>query len=200
MSAPLPLLPRLAACRQGATLVEFALIAPVLLMLLMGLFDMGHNIYTKTLLEGAVQKAARNSSIEGAPAGGDAIDEAVTKAVRTVSPNAELNFSRQAYTNFSDVSQPEDFTDIDKDGRCADGEPFEDVNGNGEWDADRGIDGFGGARDAVLYTVRIEYPRLFPIANLIGLPPTFTTETSTVLRNQPYGAQDEVEAAIRNCP
>jgi Flp pilus assembly pilin Flp len=194
-----PLLRRLAACNRGATLVEFAMIAPVLLMLIMGVFDMGHNIYTKTLLEGAVQKAARDSSIEGSSVKASQIDAAVTAAVRHVSPNAELSFSRQAYTNFSEVSQPEDFTDIDKDGKCAGGEPFEDVNGNGDWDADRGIDGFGGARDAVLYTVRIEYPRLFPIANLIGLPPTFTTESVTVLRNQPFGAQ-EVEVTIKNCP
>lgn len=199
-AAPLPLLRRIAVCRDGATMVEFALLAPVLLMLLMGLFDMGHNIYTKTLLEGAVQKAARDSSIESASGREAAIDAAVTRAVRHVSPAAQLSFSRKAYADFSDVSRPEDFTDIDKDGNCADGEPFEDANGNGEWDSDRGVMGFGGARDAVLYRVTIEYPRLFPIANMIGLPPTFTTEAVTVLRNQPFGEQEETEPLVGNCP
>jgi hypothetical protein len=196
---PSPFLKRVVSCRRGAALVEFALLTPVLLIMLMGIFDMGFNIYTKTLLEGAVQKAARASTIEGASTRDAEIDKAVTLAVRQVSPQAQLSFERQAYTNFSEVSQPEDFTDIDKDGICADGEPFEDVNGNGTWDADRGIDGFGGARDAVLYTVSIEYPRMFPIANLIGLPPHFTTEAVTVLRNQPYGDQD-AEQTVGNCP
>lgn len=190
---------RIRACDRGATLVEFAMLSPVLLVLLMGIFDMGHSVYTKTLLEGAVQKAARNSSIEGAGDNASAIDQAVTKAVKTVSPQASLSFSRRAYTDFGDVSQPEDFTDIDNDGACAEGEPFEDVNGNGVWDFDRGIDGFGGARDAVLYTVTIEYPRLFPVAGLIGLPPTFKTEAVSVLRNQPFGDQ-EIEVAVGNCP
>lgn len=197
---PLALLRRIATCRKGATLVEFAMIAPVLLMLIMGLFDMGHNIYTKTLLEGAVQKAARDSTIESASARADAIDAAVIEAVREVAPTAELSFKRKAYTNFSDVARPEDFTDVDKNGKCSDGEPFEDVNGNGEWDSDRGADGLGGARDAVLYTVRIESPRLFPIANMIGLPTTFTTEAVTVLRNQPFGEQEIPEPTVGNCP
>jgi hypothetical protein len=181
-------------------MVEFAMVAPVLLMLIMGLFDMGHNIYTKTLLEGAVQKAARDSSIESASARADEIDAAVARAVKHIAPNAKLSFSRKAYTNFSEVSRPEDFTDVDKDGKCAGGEPFEDVNGNGEWDSDRGAAGFGGARDAVLYTVTIESPRLFPIANMIGLPPTFSTEAVTVLRNQPYGDRQETEVTVGHCP
>ena len=192
------LLRRLTSDRKGATLVEFAMVAPVLLMLLMGMFDLGYNIYTKTLLEGAVQQAARDSTIEGASSGDSGIDAAVTEAVRAITPQAKLSFNRQAYTNFSDVSEPEDFTDVNGDGICSDGEPFEDVNGNDSWDADRGIDGFGGARDAVLYTVSVEYPRLFPVANLIGLSPTFTTESVTVLRNQPFGMQ-ETEAVVLYC-
>jgi Flp pilus assembly protein TadG len=167
-------------------------------MLLMGMFDMGYNIYTKTLLEGAVQAAARDSTIEGASGSQSDIDAAVTKAVHAITPQANLSFKRQAYTNFSDVSEPEDFTDVNNDGVCTDGEPFEDVNGNGMWDSDRGIDGFGGARDAVLYTVSVEYPRLFPVANLIGLSPNFTTESVTVLRNQPFGAQ-EVDVTVQYC-
>lgn len=189
---------RLVRAADGTTMVEFALLAPVLLMLLMGMFDMGYNIYTKTLLEGAVQQAARNSTIEGADVNSTAIDDAVTTAVKRITPNATLTFSRQAYTNFSDVSQPEDFTDVNGDGTCADGEPFEDVNGNGTWDTDRGIDGFGGARDAVLFTVTVEYPRAFPIANLIGLSPNFRTQAVTVLRNQPFGEQ-ETSTKVGNC-
>ncbi len=51
---------------QGAAIVEFALVAPVLIMMLLGLFDLGYNTYTSAILQGAIAKAARNSSIEGA--------------------------------------------------------------------------------------------------------------------------------------
>ena len=196
---PMHLLRRLAAAEGGAALVEFALLSPVLLMLLMGIFDMGYNIYASVLLNGSIQEAARNSTLESASAKADAIDKIVTDAVRGISPDAVITFQRKSYTSFSDVSEPEDFTDVNGDGMCDDGEPFEDVNANGTWDADRGIDGMGGARDAVLYTVTVRYPRAFPIANLIGLPPYFETRAQTVLRNQPFGLQQQAKVTVKNC-
>jgi hypothetical protein len=97
------------------------------------------------------------------------------------------------------VHQPEDFSDVDSDGVCDNGEPFEDVNGNDTWDADRGADGMGGARDAVLYTATLSYPRAFPLMGLLGFDNTVTARARTVLRNQPYGNQD-VTVAIGHCP
>lgn len=191
----LSLLPRDA---RGATMVEFALLAPVLLTLLLGIFDLGFNVYTTTQLEGAIQKAARDSSIEGAGTLEAAIDAKVRAAVHDVVPNAKVTFARRSYATFGDVSRPEDFTDVNKDGLCNDGEPFEDANGNGSWDEDRGRAGFGGARDAVLYTVDVSYPRVFPVAKLIGLPPVQTTQAVTVLRNQPYGQQAS-DSIVKNC-
>lgn len=191
-------LTRLARDEEGATLVEFAMLSPVLLTLLLGLFDLGYNIYTKTQLEGAIQKAARDSTIEGAAGREAIIDARVKAAVHDISPQATVAFSRRAYSNFSDVSQPEDFTDVNSDGLCNDGEPYEDANGNGKWDSDRGSVGFGGARDAVLYTVSVSYPRAFPVSTLIGLDPVQTTQSTTVLRNQPYSQQPEA-SLVQNC-
>jgi Flp pilus assembly pilin Flp len=180
---------RLGREQRGVTMVEFALIAPALLAVLLGVFDIGFNLYVTSVLDGATQKAARDSTIEGAETQGLAIDDAVKKAVHNVIPSATLTFDRRAYRDYSDVHQPEDFTDVDGDGACDNGEPFEDVNGNGVWDTDRGADDMGGARDAVLYTVTVSYPRVFPLMHLLGLPGTVTNQTQTVLRNQPYGNQ-----------
>jgi Flp pilus assembly pilin Flp len=190
---------RLAGDLRGATVIEFALIAPVLLMLLMGMFDMGYNYYTQSQLQGAVQKAARDATLQSAASNASDIDAHVASAVREIVPNAALTFSRRAYSSFSDVHRAEDFTDIDKDGACDNGEPFEDANGNGSWDQDRGSDGGGGARDAVLYVVGVSYPRAFGAAQFVGLPANVTTEAVTVLRNQPWDAQT-VHATISNCP
>jgi Flp pilus assembly protein TadG len=191
---------RLAADNAGVSAVEFALIAPVLLMMVLGIFDLGHNMYTTSMLQGAIQQAARNSTIEGAAGNAAALDGLVTDAVRAISPNATLQFGRTAYTNFSDVGQAEDFTDSDNDDVCNNGEPYEDSNGNGQWDTDQGIAGQGGARDAVLYQVTVSYPRLFPIARLIpGQTDTFTMQSQTVLRNQPYGLQSSDSPATGNC-
>ncbi len=179
---------------RGATLVEFALVAPVLLLTLLGLFEMGYNYYIQAQLQGAIQKAARDSTIETAMGKTSEIDDRVANAVHMIVPGAKVGFSRTSYTNFADLSEPEDFTDIDGNGTCSDGEPFEDANANGTWDQDRGKLGQGGARDAVLYVVSVSYRRMFGVARLIGFPEMFTTEATTVVRNQPFG--DQTIAAV----
>ena len=181
---------RLHTVARGAAAVEFAMVAPALLLTIMGIFDVGYNIYANTMVQGAIQHAARDSTIEGSDLRLDQIDARVARAVHNVVPRATVAFSRKAYANFSDVSRPEDFTDSDANGRCDNGEPFEDANRNGSWDNDRGGSGRGGARDAVLYSVTVTYARGFPMASLIGLPDMVTTEAATVLRNQPYKLQD----------
>ena len=49
---------------EAATIVEFAFVAPVLILLVMGTLDIGHSIYTRSVLEGEIQKAARASTME----------------------------------------------------------------------------------------------------------------------------------------
>lgn len=184
--------------QTGATAVEFAMIAPVLLIMLMGIYDVGYQLYAGAVLQGAIQKAGRDSTIEGAASGTTAIDQVVTDQVKRVVPNGTLIFTRKAYVTFSSVGKPEDFTDTNGNGTCDNNEPFEDVNGNKAWDTDRGKTGQGGAKDAVLYTVTITYPRPLAIGGLLGFSQNVTIKTETVLRNQPYGIQEQAKM-IKKC-
>lgn len=188
---------RLALMRdqRGAAAVEFAVVAPVMLMTIYGMFDMGHAQYTRALLEGAVEKASRSATIEGVTV--TSIDARVSALVRQIAPGAILTFKRTTYTDFSDIARPEDFDDINKDGTCNDDEPYEDANGNGSYDLDRGKNGNGGARDAILYQVTVRYKRILPIGRLIGQSDTVTMNATTVLRNQPFGIQAFLET--KNC-
>lgn len=188
--------------QHGATLVEFALILPALLVLVLGIFDLSYNVYTNEMLQGAIQRGARDSTLEGAAANEKAIDDLVASEVHAVAANATLTFERASYASFSQVGRPEDYTDVNANNQCDAGEPFEDANGNGTWDKDPGQTGFGGARDAVLYTVTVSYPRLMPVDLVIpGMNPNFALRSSTVLRNQPYGVQaGNTAPAVGNCP
>ena len=172
----------------GVAVVEFALILPVFTVALLGVLELGHTMYTNAMLTGAIQKAARDSTIEGSSVEATrlAIDKRVKTAVQIVASNATVSFKRTAFENYADIGRPEDFTDVNKDGICNNGETFEDANRNGVWDADRGRDGGGGARDAVLYQVTVQYPRLLALPQIAGLSPKVTMSTETVLRNQPY--------------
>lgn len=189
------------ADQRGMSAVEFAMIAPVLMIAVMGLMDLGHTMYTNSLLQGAIQKAARDSTIEGAASNTGTLDARVTTMVRNLAPNATLTFQRTNYSSFSEVAAPEDFSDdMVVNGRCDGGEAFEDANGNGVWDADRGVGGVGGARDAVLYSVTVSYTRVFPVARLLGQSNTNTMTANTVLRNQPYSQTAARPVQSLNCP
>ena len=73
---------RLARDTRGAAAIEFAMCAPVLLIGMMGVFDMGHNMYSASVIQGAIQKVARDSTIEGAEGQGAALDARVSQVVR----------------------------------------------------------------------------------------------------------------------
>ncbi|WP_298466564.1 TadE/TadG family type IV pilus assembly protein [uncultured Erythrobacter sp.] len=191
---------RLRRDESGATLTEFGLVAPILILMLMGIFDMAHSQYTAAQINGAMQKAGRDLTLESAGSQQGTIDQRVIDQVKTVVPNnATVTLEKLSHFDFSDVGEAEDFTDNNGDLICNDGEPFEDSNGNGQWDANRGSSGVGGARDAVLYKATVEWPRLFPVAGLIGMSDNMTLTSSTVLRNQPYDQQNRV-IEVGNCP
>jgi hypothetical protein len=176
---------------KGATLVEFGFVGPVLIVLIMGIFDMAHTQYTNALINGALQKAGRDLTLETAGMQQAAIDELVRQQVLNVAPKtATVTFEKLSHLDFRDIGESEEFDDINNDGICNNGELFVDANGNGQWDANRGRQGIGGARDAVVYTAVVTYPRLFPMYGLVGMPDTVTLRASTVLRNQPFDSQD----------
>lgn len=179
-----------ALCRNtaGATAVEFAMILPVLLTLVLGGFELGLAQYMRSVLEGAMQQAGRNSSLQSGVSSQGQIDAYVRSQVQAVFPGATVEFARSNYTTFSDVSAPEDFTDGNANGRYDSGECFVDQNGNRRWDADRGATGLGGANDVVLYTATVTYASTLPVRGL-GLSPVQTLTSSTTLRNQPYSSQ-----------
>lgn len=185
--------------RSGAALTEFGLVAPVLMVMLMGIFDMAHTQYTSALMNGAMQKAGRDLTLESAGANQDTIDATVIDQVKNVVPkSANVELEKLSHFDFTDIGEAEDFEDENGNLICDNNEVYVDANGNGSWDANRGSEGIGGARDAVLYTATVTYDRLFPMYGLIGMSNTVTLEASTVLRNQPYDEQDR-STATGNC-
>jgi len=192
-------LSRLGRNNDGATLTEFAFVAPILILMIMGVFDMAHSQYTTALMNGAIQKAGRDLTLESAGSSESTIDAKVISEVRIVVPeSATVTLEKLSHFDFEDIGEAEEYTDNNGDGACNDNEPFVDSNGNGQWDANRGETGIGGARDAVLYTAVVKYPRLFPMYGLAGLPQDVELRASTVLRNQPYDQQD-ITVNTGNC-
>lgn len=177
---------RLRHDRRGATIIEFAIISPVMMLLMMGFGDLAYQVYAQSILSGAIQQAARASGIEAASA--STIDDQVKTMVLRVAPAATFVSSRKSYDTFSKV-KPEPFTDTNGNGVRNAGECFTDVNGNGAWDADPGRTGQGGASAVTLYTVTVTYPHIFPVARLFGWSASQTISATTLMKNQPYATQ-----------
>jgi len=192
------LLHRLLRTRRGATLPEFAIVLVPFLVLIMGSLDLGYQGYLRATVTGALEKAARKATV------GDRTQAEVvtliTNEVRGVlprsvrsDPNAVV-VTPLSYYNFSAVGGGERITgDTAPIGVYNSTDCYEDRNGNGRYDATGGGgDNLGTADDIVYYTVTANVPRLFPIWRSIGWTDTVTASARTLIRNQPFGAQQVV--------
>lgn len=179
---------------RGTTIVEFAIVSPVMILMMMGLGDLGYQVYAQSILNGAMQKAGRDSAIQGGANNTTALDAKVTAMVKNIAKNATITFTRKSYSTFS-VIKPEPFTDTNGNGVRDPGECYTDINGNNQWDADPGNNGQGGANDVTVYTATVTYPHLFPVTGFFGWPATQTIVASTLLKNQPYASQTVVTPA-----
>jgi len=187
----------LARDERGSTLLEFGLIAPTFLILLLGCANLGQMLYGKVLLNGAIEAAARSSSTETRDT--TAADTMVRKIVGPILPGASYTISRFSYYDYTDVGRMEKFTDGNGNGTCDNGEPYINENGTGGWDNVR-RSGQGGADDVVVYKVVAQYSPLFKIPLMPGQWQQITLTSQTVKKNQPFATQANYSTLTGNCP
>ena len=193
---------------RGAALVEFAVVAPAMLLAMLGTTSLAYRQYDIVMLQGALQEASRDGTLEsGGAAGADAALDALVRTnfqrVNTQLPNSAFTFTRRNFRNFTAAGQLEPSTG--PGGRCAPPAggttyTYVDINNTSTWD-DGAVNGQGGAQDVVLYTVTVSYPAVFPVPGVTSLNGTQTLTANTVLRNQPYNNQAaRTSGPTRNCP
>jgi len=185
------LLRRLRRDRGGATIIEFALITPLLLTVILGFCEVAYQAYVQTVLTGAMQRAGRNSTIQGngSTNATDAIDAVVIGRVKSVAKIVAWKPTRKSYAQFGQIA-PEPFEDNNTNNKFdAASECFTDVNGNKKWDTDHGTSGQGSANDVVFYQMDVTYQRLLPVSRLIGLAQQVPITATTILKNQPWQNQ-----------
>ncbi|MFA9200717.1 MAG: TadE/TadG family type IV pilus assembly protein [Cypionkella sp.] len=192
-----PALTRLPADAAGVTIVEFALVAPVFLLMLMGMLDFGQMIYGKTILSGAVEAAARSSSLEGGDTA--AADALVVDRVKHVLPGVQIVSTRTSYYDFADIGRSEQWNDANGNGSCDNGEAFTDENSDGDWDREIGVTGNGAANDVVMYSVRATYAPVFKIPFMPAMWNTRTLNSTAIRKNQPYATQQAYSSTAGTC-
>lgn len=182
---------------EGLTIVEFAIVAPVFLLLMMGSLDIGHMVYAQSVLNGAVQSAARDASLEGSSTS-DA-DARVLAQVENVMPDVTLTTSRKSYYDFADIERPEQWNDANDDATCNNGEAYVDENRNGRWDSDIGQSGNGGANDVVIYTVEATYTPIVKVPFMDRAYGQRTLSSNAIRKNQPFATQTSYSSEAGTC-
>lgn len=176
--------------RRGVTAVEFALLATPLLWMICGTIEIGHTMFARAALEGAVVEAARTAtaSLESSETARDAaMRQSITDMMgqfRTA-PGTAVTITTTVYRDFASVT-PENFTDKNGNGSWDAGEDFIDRNGNGKWDPAIPVAGtMGGPGDVVAYTATFPKQMLFgSLTTWFGVGSSTTLSATTVVRNE----------------
>src|SRR5690606_15971856 len=124
---------RLRRDTRGATVVEFAIVAPVMGMVLLGAFDVAHTLYMRGVLQGVLQKVARDSTLEDSTNANvqTTLDNKIKAQVAAIANNGTVAISRRYYRTFATAAaaRAETFTDssagVFRNGVCDNGEPYE---------------------------------------------------------------------------
>jgi Flp pilus assembly protein TadG len=176
--------------RSGVTAVEFGVILPGMLTLICGSLEIGHMIFARVVLEGAVVEAARvaTASLETAEDDRDRIMRAKITDMMKAFPTAKdkaITIETKVFKDFSTV-RPEVFDDANRNGTREATEAFIDRNENGKWDPSTPITGkLGGAGAVVSYSANYPKSILFGfLAGPLGLGTSFNLKATTVVRNE----------------
>ncbi|QCN98344.1 pilus assembly protein (plasmid) [Azospirillum argentinense] len=174
----------------GVTVVEFAIGAPIVLLIAVIVIEVSFMLAVRVALDIGTREAARAGLTGAPPPAGSTRDQQLRKIMVSttfgfVDP-AKLTVSLLAYQDAGSVGKPEPFSDIDGNGRWDPGEPFTDVNGNGIWDADRGAAGAGTSGQTVAYLVQYTGKPLTGLAASLLDDPTYHYESRVVVRNEPF--------------
>lgn len=184
------LLRRFIRCRKGVSALEFALVAPVLLLAITGIIDLMLVMFVMALMEGGLRDAARLGRTGYQPAGTtreQAILDKIEAATVGLVDIDKATVTTLEYDDFGSIGEPEDYTDVNGNSEYDSGEPWVDTNGNGTWDEDQGLAGMGSSSSVILYTVSYTWTLLTPL--LPALLPNgydFPIEVSVAVRNEPW--------------
>ena len=180
---------RLRADRRGTTLIEFAALSPVLLLMIMGAIESAYLWSVRISLEGALNEAARNAKVAMAQTEDqrDAVLRAMVArrmASFVVENGKTLTITTKVFNNIGD-SYPEAYDDANHNNSWDLGESFDDRNRNGVRDNATVKPGkFGDLGDVVVLNATFPARRLFtPLAPIFGAGGT-QISASAIMRNE----------------
>ena len=188
--------------RRGVSALEFAILAPIMLVVTTLVFE-GFALHAAGI---ALEQGAAAAARAGATGQGDRAAIIRTVLTEHVCPpdgavcylgdralpagdDGVASPLRIAFRAFGDprvIDLPEPFADVaPPNGRRDPGELFVDVNGNGVWDSDLGLAGLGGPGDFVNYEITMLQPIRHPLLRA-ALGGEIERTVLFTVRNEPF--------------
>lgn len=180
----------LSHAREGIATIEFAFIAPVFFLLLMGIIEVSLVMFAQSVLEGAAFNASRTGRtgyVETNLTREQTIIAHLDSRAETLMDTSRIHIDTTVYQQFDQVGEPEPYIDANSNGQHDPGENYTDVNGNGQYDLDMGRVGLGSASQIVVYTITYPWPITTPvIGTMLGTGGTINLTARAVIQNEPY--------------
>ncbi len=181
---------RLRDGEDGSPAAEFAFVAPILFLMVIGTIEFGMIMFVTILMESGLRDAARYG-ITNNEFGGMNRMERIVRIIddRTMGlvDISQADLQVLVYPAFDQIGNGEDFVDGNGNGTYDAGETFADANGNGVWDSDIGQAGSGASGQVVLYRINYDWTLMTPLAGqVIGNDGKFTLNASIAVRNEPW--------------
>jgi Flp pilus assembly protein TadG len=177
--------------QSGATIIEFALVAPIFFLLILGIIEFGLIGFSQVAIESAVSATAREASI-GKSTGGDRVQYVRThirKKLKGLINVDELVITANTVAA-GGASQKADICLSNPPrigGPCNPPLTYQDENGNGVYDATPPAVSLGNSGDLIevraLYPWKIQLPFLNRFFGDNGI---FTITSSTIVKNEPF--------------
>lgn len=175
---------------DGVSAIEFAIVAPVLLLLIFGIVEFATIMLVANIMENATSISSRLGKT-GYAAGGKSrtetiLDSVIARAGNLIDPQ-KLSITSKYYEQFDQIGDAEPWNDANHNGIAETGE-YNDINGNGQYDADMGLAGYGNAEDIVVYTIRYPWGIMTPIMReLIGdAHGDYPITAHAIVKNEPF--------------
>lgn len=164
------LLARFMRARRGATAIEFALLAPILFVMIMGTIELGLVLAADMVLKNATYNASRTGRtgfVAEESTRGATITELVHDRAGLLMDASRVKIESRVYATFGAIRVP---------GASDDPE-----------DEKFGVVGYGGAQQVVLYTVTYPWTFVTPlVGRMFSEEGVLTLKATAVVQNEPY--------------
>ena len=178
-------------CQDGATAIEFAVLAPILFLIVFAIIEFSLILSASMVVESSTNISSRLGKT-GYTEAGQSRQDMIYQLVRDKSHGLlnpdYITINTKSYSDLTNINQPKPYTDSNNNHVHDSNETYNDINGNGQWDADMGATGLGGADAIVVYTVSYNWQIKTPIFRELigGTTGTFPISSTVVVKNEPY--------------